>query len=290
MRGTLPRAPAVLLLGALLAGCAGAPTRGPFADAADPADAGGVVLADVTSAGCAYNDLIFLLPRERVQALLPEGLVARAAFQEGLSAVVMNVIHCDEGFRWSGADYFVVVETIDPPPRVEAFDAANRTPRTERAEGVLRLDVYMLGAYTGHSALASIFRAGGMPVEPASVSKTPLPVPVGSLARGAVADPAGDVVTYTVAGRDVGTVTASHRQWREGPDGLVLVERDMSLDGAGLALTQGPAQCAIRPGAALARVVQDAPCVLGQDTTNGFAWEGRAYFFPRLRAVDLSRG
>lgn len=282
---------ALVLAALLLAGCASAPTDGPSAPGTED-EAGdasvGLVLADLTSRGCAYNDLIFTLPRAQVQALLPEGFVARPFFNDAVSAVVMNVVHCEEGFAWSGADYFAVVDRIVPPPAIEAFDAANRTPRVEETEGTLWLDIYMLGAYTGHEGLTALFGRAGMTVESATVSKTALPAPVGSAARGEVVDDAGPVVAFTVTGRDVGALTASHRQWRASPEGLVLVERFMSLDGAGLDLTQGPANCVVRPGSSLANVVGDAPCVLGQDTTNGFAWEGRAYLFPGTTGATLA--
>lgn len=286
MRRSLPRTPVragLLLAGLLLAGCA-APVPG-REDAEAPV---GVVLADLTSSSCFYNDLIFLVPRDQVQALLPDGFVARAAFSEAPQAggIVTNVIHCEDGWGWSGADFFALVDRVVPPPEIEAFDATNRTPRVD-GDGPIWLDLYMLGVYTQHEGLTEIFARGGMTAEPAQVAKTVVPAPVGSAARGAVTDGAGAIVTYSVTGRDVGELTASHRQWRETPEGLLLLERFMSIDGGPLVVTQGPANCVVRAGSTLAQTVGDIPCSLGQDSTNGMAWDGRAYLFPGASAASF---
>lgn len=194
-----------------------------------------------------------------------------------------------DGFAWSGADRFALVEQVVPPPAIETFDAANRTPRVEGAEDKISLDICMLGASTEHEGLKAMFERGGMLVEPATVSKTMVPAPVGSAARGEIVDEAGPLVTYSVTGREVSTLAASHRQWRGSPEGLILVERFILFDGEGLVLTQDPEERVVRPGGTLAQVVGGAPCALGQDTTNGFAWDGRAYLFPGTTGAAVAK-
>lgn len=277
----------ILVVGALmmgaLAGCAGpAEPDGPEATLPEvEATGSGTVLANLTSASCIYNDVIFLVPREQAQALLPEGFRARAFLHEGTGAIVTNVIACGEGFAWNAADAFVAVERIVPPAWMEAFDAANRTPRQEQAPtGSLYLDLYMLAAFTEHEELAAIFERAGMPVSPAQLAKTSLPAPLGSAAQGSVTDGSGPILTYTVTGRPLGEFLASHRQWRETPEGLVLVERYMSSNGEPIALTQGAAQCVVRPGSLIAEITDGVPCSLGQDIMTEFSWEGHAYLFP----------
>lgn len=280
----MPR-PVLAILLALLAGCAAPGTSGEERADPSPPDAApeGIVLADLTSASCTYNDVIFAVPREQAQALIPEGFRARKLFSEteATGAIVTNIIDCGEGFAWSAADVFVLVERLMPPAWMDAFDAADRMPREETApSGTLYLDIYMLAAYTEHEGLVAVFERAGMPTMPAQVAKTALPVPLGSSAQGSVTDADGPLLTYAVTGRPPGALTAHHRQWRESPEGLVLVERFMSANGEPIALTQGPAQCVVRPDSLLAEITGSVPCTLGQDITSGFSWEGRAYLFP----------
>lgn len=257
----------------LVAGCAApaADTR-PDGSAVAP-----VVLADLTSAGCAYNDLIFLAPLDTIQAQLPPGFTARA-FMGPTGGFVINLFACTDGFAWAGADMFALVEPPQMPEVVETFDASNRTPRGAEH---YPLDLYMLAAHTDHEGLREVFERAGMPLGGgAPPTRTLVPAQTGSMAVGSFSDANGTLLTYTVAAAETAALAAHHRQWRVTDEGTVLVERLFTAAGDPVRVAQGSARCVVEERSEFARILGELPCSMGQDILGPFGWTGRAYAFP----------
>lgn len=263
----------VVVLALLLAGCVDA---GPGINGPVPDDASGpLILADITSFGCRYNDIIFLVPLSDAQAHLPDGFVARATLEPDLGALVINFIDCTGGFAWSAADLFVMVEPPEFPDGLLEFDANNRS----NSGADMELDLYMLTFHTDHGGLYDILDVAGIPYAPGRVEKTAVPG-VAGLAQGNLHDGEGELVTYLVTGAEVGAFKVLHRQWHSSDAGILLFERFFTKDGGPVPVTQGPATCLLRAGSPFLTLIGDVPCALGQDVEGEWEWSGRAYLFP----------
>ncbi len=272
---------ALLLAMLLAAGCVSPAETTTEGEGADEAATAPIVLADLTTPSCQYNDLVFLAPLETIRAHLPEGFEPRT-FNGPLGGMVINLFACEGGFAWSGADMFALVEPPQMPDIVETFDAANRTPRSDE---YYALDLYMLAAHTDHEGLRAIFQRAGMPLGGGTTpTRTLVPAPVGSAAVGGISDANGTLVTYTVVAPESATLAAHHRQWRVSDEGVVLVERIFTNEGEPVRVAQGTARCILDARSEFAQILGNLPCTIGQDILDPFGWTGRAYLFPGAEA------
>lgn len=264
----------VVVAAVLLSGCLGASPPAPPASVP-------IVLADVSASSCAYNDLIFPVPIEQAQALLPAGFEARP-YLDGTGVLVINTFDCDEGFEWNAWDLFVLAMPPAMPEIVETFDSENRTSRAQ--DNLYFLDLYSLALHSDYPPLRTLFESQGMPVGGGSSSRITLPSPaLGSslvqLEHGATLLGQGVVNGVHESGLLFDGIVPHHRQWHVTENGTFLLERVMTTGGEPVIVAPGQGSCYVSEVTVFAPFLGLATCIMGQDAIGGMEWTGRAYFF-----------